>query len=154
MNVLSEVRRALIARLGTITVGNGYLTNVGTRVKAGWFNEVIKQTEVGSGLLVVQKAKGLAPVRSGVGLRPFPGFVVIGAVETGLDGYEDAIEDIELDLLGCLTTPEGLHADWLPKGSTKVTVGAPEPMPPGEGLAAATVLVPIHFSVYIESHDY
>lgn len=154
MNILSEVRRHLIKRLETITPANGYLTSAGTNVRSGWFNEVIKDQPIGAGMIVVQKGKGLAPKAGGAALRMMPGFSIIGAVEAGLDGYEDAIEALELDLLRCLTPIEGLHPEWLPKGSTTVIVGAPESLPPGEGLAAATVLVPININAFVDSIDY
>lgn len=154
MNILTEVRKALIRRLETITTGNGYLTSAGGNVKAGWFNEVVKAHQVGAGLIVVQKGKGLAPKAGGAALRMMPGFSIIGAVEAGLDGYEDAIEALELDLLRCLTPIDGLHPEWLPKGATTVIVGAPESLPPGEGLAAATVLIPININAFVDSIDY
>ena len=80
--------------------------------------------------------------------------VGIGAVTAGLDGYEEAIEDIELDLLQCLTPTEGVPPEWLPKMAPNLTVGAPEPVPPGEGLPAATVLIPIHIITFVDSIDY
>ena len=84
----------------------------------------------------------------------FTGFSVIGAITAGMDSYEEAIEDIELDLLQCLTPTEGEFPVWLPKGSPNLTVGAPEPVPPGDGLPAATVLIPIHIKTIVDSIDH
>lgn len=153
MNILTEVRKALVRRLETITPASGYLTSAGGNVRSGWFNEVIKDQPIGAGMIVVQKGKGMAPKGGPAALRMMPGFLVIGAVETGLDDYEDAIEALELDLLRCLTPIEGVPPEWLPHGATAVTVGPPEPMPPGDGLAAATVAIPINITTFIESID-
>lgn len=151
MNILTEVRQAIIDRLGTISVANGYRTNVGYNVKSGWFNEVIAKTPASDGLLVVQKAKGLAPQTGPAALKLFPGFHVIGAVDGGLDAYEEAVEDIEHDLLRCLMPTHGVRVDWLPIGAPTLAVGAPEPFPPGNGLVAATVLIPVHITTFVET---
>lgn len=155
MNIISEVRRALIYRLGTISQANGYRTNIGGAVKSGWYNEIAKAEQVPStGMVVVQRAKGRDPKGGPSALRMMPGFSVIGAITAGLNDYEDAIEDIELDLLRCLTPTEGVFPEWLPKGAPNLTVGAPEPVPPGDGLPAATVLVPIHIITIVDSIEY
>ena len=154
-NVITQVRQALLARLGTIQVQNGYRTNIGGAVKAGWYNEITKGADVpATGLVVVQRAKGTPPKGGPNALRMYTGFSVIGAITAGMDGYEEAIEDIELDLLRCLTPTEGVFPEWLPKMAPNLTVGAPELVPPGEGLPAATVLIPIHITTIVDSIDY
>lgn len=150
-NILTQVRKALIARIETINVTNGYLTNVGASVKSGWFNEVVKDGNVpAGGQVVVQKAKALAPEPGPGALKMRPGFHVIAAIKAGLDGYEDAIEDVELDLLSCLCPTVGEFPEWLPKGAPNLVIGAPEPFPPGEGLMAATVLIPVHIIAVVD----
>lgn len=149
-NVLTLARQAIIARLGTITTANGYLTNVGSNVRSGWFNEVIKEQPVGSGMVVLQKGKGMPPSAGPAALKMHPGFHVIGAVDAGLDGYEDAIEAIELDLIRCLMPAHAKRLEWLPAAAPTLSVGAPEPFPPGDGLSAATILVPIYLTSFIE----
>jgi hypothetical protein len=154
-NIITEVRQALIARLGTIRMANGYRTNIGGAVKAGWFSEITKAGSVpATGMVVVQRGKGKEPKGGGNALRMYTGFTVIGAITAGLDGYEEAIEDIELDLLQCLTPTEGVFPEWLPQRAPNLTVGAPEPVPPGDGLPAATVLIPIHIITIVDSIDY
>ncbi len=151
MNIISEVRRALIDRLGTISQQNGYRTNIGGAVKTGWFNEIIKAEKIpATGMVVVQRAKGRDPKHGPAGLIAPTGFSVIGAISADLNEYEDALEDVELDLLMCLVPQEGARLAWLPKGAGQVTVGPPEPIPPGSGLPAGTVLIPIHISAVIE----
>ena len=150
-NIITKVRQALIARLETIRTENGYRTNIGTAVKAGWFREIAERGAVTpSGLVVVQRSKGLQPKGKPGALMTYTGFSVIGAIKAGLDGYEDAIEEIELDLLQCLVPSEGVPVRWLPRGAPSISVGAPEPFPPGDGLPAATVLIPIHITTIIE----
>lgn len=153
-NIITQVRRALVGRVGTISQANGYRTNIGGAVRAGWFNEIVKSADVlGTGLVVIQRGKGRDPRGGPNGLISPTGFSVIGAVNAGLQGYEEAIEDIELDLLQCLVPQEGARLAWLPRGAGGVQVGAPEPFPPGDGLPAATVLIPIHISTIIEGNS-
>lgn len=153
-NIITAVRQALLARLGTILTSNGYRTNIGGAVKAGWFNEIAKPGSVpAAGMVVVQRAKGREPKGEAYSLKVYTGFSVIGAVTAELADYESPIEDIELDLLQCLTPTQGVPPEWLPKGAQNVVVGAPEPFPPGEGLPAATVLIPIHILTIVESID-
>lgn len=154
-NILTQVRTALIARLETITTANGYLTNIGGQVKSGWFNEIVKADQVPEGgLIVVQRAKGLAPQVGPAALKMHPGFSVVGAVRAGLSDYESAIEDVEFDLLRCLCPSMGEPPNWLPKMSPNLSVGAPEPFPPGDGLLAATVLIPVHIISVVDRIDY
>ena len=150
-NILTEVRLALIARLETITTANGYLTNVGGNVKSGWFNEVVKETPPGSGLVVLQRAPDGEPLRGAEATKFRRGFRVVAGVDAGLDTYEAALEDIEADLLRCLLPTQGQHITWLPKGCSSFAVGKPDAYPPGDGQPAATVLLPIHIDVIL--HD-
>lgn len=151
LNLLSEGRRALKARLGTIIPGAGYRTHAGTNVKSGWFNEVINASTCAYPLIVVQKGKDLDPKHGANGIRKHSGFNVIGAVNAGLDHYEDALDDLELDLLECLMPMEGVPVEWLPRGIPKLVIGAPLQVPPGEGVSAATVVIPIYLHVIIQA---
>ncbi len=151
MNILTQVRQALIDRLGTITTGNGYLSSVGGNVLSGWFNEVIKQQPIGGGLVVVQRGPDGEPVRGAEAIKLRRSFRIVAAVEAGVDSYESALEDIELDLVRCLMPSIGVHLSWLPKGCSGLALGRPEAFPPGEGQPAATLLLPITFDVIV--HD-
>lgn len=154
-NILTQARKALVARLETISIANGYMTNIGTSVKTGWFNEILKDGAVPEGgLVVVQKAKALAPQPGPSALMMKPGFHVIAAIKAGFDGYEDAIEPIEHDLLRCLCPSTGIQPEWLPAGAPGLQVGAPEPFPPGDGLMAATVLIPVYIFAVVDRLDY
>lgn len=152
MNILTLAREALIQRLSTITVANGYKTRAGGNVRAGWFNELIKLSNVGFPLIVVQKAKGLAPVAGPHAIKVLSGFNVIGAVDAGLDDYEDAVEDLEHDLIRCLMTTLGVLPDWLPRGVPMVAIGAPETYPPADGSKVAMILIPVFLHTIIQGH--
>lgn len=150
MNRLTEARKALINRLSVITPANGYLTAAGSNVKTGWFNEVITSKETGFPLIVVQQAKGKPPEQGAGALRVFSGFSVIGAVDVGLDGYEAALDDLELDLLKCLMPSGGQYVEWAHGiGVTGLTLGAAEHYPPGNGERAASVLISVHIHTVI-----
>jgi len=155
MNMLTQGRKALIARLETIALGQGYQTTAGTNVKTGWFNEVVKASATGYPMIVVQMARGKAPESGPLAMKVFHGFSVIGAVDAGLDDYESAIEDLEQDLIQCLMPRNGVLPDWMPRGITGITIGAPEIFPPAEGLKAATVLVPVQLHTIVQElrHD-
>lgn len=149
MNLLTDARAALVARLQTITVANGYRTNAGNNVRQGWFNEVLQSADMSFPVIVLQKAKGLDPVSGPGALKVYPGFSVVGAVSAGLDSYDDAIDDLELDLLRCLVPNFGLPLGWTPRGISGITVGSAEQFPPGSGERTASVLVPVHLHAII-----
>ncbi|WP_395564321.1 hypothetical protein [Pseudomonas aeruginosa] len=152
-NVLTVGRRALLARLQTISPANGYRTDAGTRVLSGWFNELIKECRQGFPLIVVQPAKEQPPEHLDAGVRFHRGFDVVGAVQGGYDHYEEALEDLQLDLLACLMpAPKGHFLRWLPRdcGITGLTLGAPEPYPPGDAVAAAVIRIPVYLKTIIE----
>lgn len=149
MNILTEARLALVARLQTITVANGYRTNAGQNVKTGWFAEVLESEAVGFPLICLQKAKGGDPVEGPGVIGLAPAFYVIGAVDAGMDDYDAALEDIELDLISCLITGKGRPVDWMPRGTVSVSLSTSEHYPPGNGERAASVMVPIQLAVNI-----
>jgi hypothetical protein len=150
MNRLTAARNALINRLSVITPANGYLTAAGSNVKTGWFNEVISSKETGFPLIVVQRAKDKPPEQGASALRVYSGFNVVGAVDAGLDGYEDAVDALELDLLKCLMPSGGEFVEWAKgMGVTGFTLGAAEHYPPGNGERAASVLIPVHIHTVI-----
>lgn len=151
MNLLTAGRKALITRLSSITQANGYRTNAGLNVRTGWFNEVVDAHKATFPLIVVQKATDEKPAARAQGLKKLHGLNVVAAVEAGLDEYEDALDDLELDLIECLMPTEGVPLDWTPRGIPQLTLGASQQVPPGEGLAAATVVLPVYLHIFIES---
>lgn len=149
-NLLTEGRKALIRQLGTITPAGGYRTDAGTRVLSGWFSDLITPDTQGFPLIVVQKHRHLEPTPGPAAMKMHPGFSVIGAVDVGFEGYEDALEDLEEDLIRCLMPELSQLPAWLPKGVTGCTYGAPQSFPPGSGLKCATVIIPIYLKTIIQ----
>ena len=149
MNLLSEARKALVARLSVISPANGYLTAAGSIVKTGWVNEVIEEAKEGFPMIIVQPGKAQPPAPQPGAIILGKGFSVVGAVDVGTD-YEDALDDLELDLIRCLMPVHKTFPKWLPLGVTKIQLGTPEPFPPGNGMAAATILIPVYLSTIIE----
>ncbi len=154
LRTLTIGRLALLARLQTITPNQGYRTDAGTRVLSGWFNELVKERHEGFPLIVVQPGKEQPPEHLDAAVRFHRGFDVVGAVQGGYDHYEEALEDLQLDLLACLMpAPKGQFLRWLPRdrGITGLTLGAPEPYPPGDGVAAAVIRIPVYLKTIIEA---
>jgi len=148
-NILTAGRKALVDRLGDITQDNGYLTNAGFNVQTGWLSAVLQAEGVSFPLLVVQPAAGQPPRPGPAGSILVPGFNVVGAVSLG-DEYDDGLDDLQLDIVRCLTVEKSRPCRWLPPGVINIQFGAPASFPPGEGLQAATVVVPIHLSIIVE----
>ncbi|SDS21258.1 hypothetical protein SAMN05216421_1109 [Halopseudomonas xinjiangensis] len=151
MNILSEARKALIARLEMITVANGYRTDAGTNVRSGWLNEVLASSKTALPLIVVSKAKGLDPEPGAGVIKTFCGFNIIGAVQAGVDDYEDALDDLELDILRCVGPVIGAHIRWAPPGVCGLSLGPAEQFPPGAGEPAASVLVPVYLHAVVRT---
>ncbi len=154
-NVLTVGRRALLARLQTISPANGYRTDAGTRVLSGWFNETDQGVQ--ARLPADRRSAGQEqpPEHLDAGVRFHRGFDVVGAVQGGYDHYEEALEDLQLDLLACLMpAPKGHFLRWLPRdrGITGLTLGAPEPYPPGDAVAAAVIRIPVYLKTIIEGN--
>ena len=149
-NLITAGRKSLERRLGTISTANGYSTNAGTNVRTGWFNEVLKSADVSFPLIVLQKAPGKPPTPGPHALKLFNGFHLIGAVDVGVDDYEDALEELERDLLLAVMPGEGVVPNWLPRGVTGITLGAPTSFPPGNGESAASVIIPVYLHTIIQ----
>lgn len=148
-NPLTAGRQALIQRLQTIAAANGYQTEAGGNVLSGWFNEIVQSKTVSFPLIVVQKAKDLDPEPGPRAIRAARGFFVVGAVDAGLTGYEDALDALELDLLRCLRPEKGQPLPWAPAGVGGVTLGGSEQFPPGNGERIASVLIPVYLHTFI-----
>lgn len=151
-NLLTEGRQALLQRLQTITPGNGYRTAAGNNVRSGWLNELLQREHCGFPLIVLQHGKGGSAPRAGAGaIRLDQGFNVIGAVDVGLESYQDALDDLQLDLLQALLPGAGRPLDWAPPGISGLTLGAPEAFPPGDGQRAACILIPLQLHPIIRT---
>lgn len=152
MNPLTATRKALQARLETIVPANGYTTAAGQSVKAGWADELISAEDAIYPMLIIQPAKGAPPVAGAGALKVGQGFNIIGAVQASGD-YQDALDELLADILCCLTPGLQRTNKWLPVSVVGLTLGAPNAFPPGSGLSAATVVVPITIQTVINAHQ-
>lgn len=150
MNPLTALRQALIARLGEITPEAGYNTTAGSRVESGWYNEVIKSRKTGYPMIVVQKSRDGEPKPGPARIMLARSFFVFGSVDAGLDSYEDALDDLELDIIRSLIPQGGAPLTWAPRGTSGISIGTPEQVPPGDGEKVATVLIPVTFDLIIK----
>lgn len=149
-NVLTAVRKAVIRRLETITIANGYRTDLGLNVKTGWLNEVLDQTKVPPLFALLQKAPGKVPVRGPRAVINPAGFFLMGLAKANLNEYEDQLDDMEVDLIQAFMPEQGVLPKYFPKGVSGIELGAPEQFPPGKGQTHAGVLIPLHVKTIIE----
>lgn len=149
-NPLTEARQALLVHLRSISPGNGYLTDAGANVLSGWVNEILQERQKSFPLIVVQRDKAARPPEPMGGAISVPlAFNIVGAVQAGID-YEQAIDDLALDLARCLLPQDLGPLPWVSAGMYDIAIGAPEVFPPGDGLAVATVLVRVECSILID----
>ena len=150
MNPITLARQAIIARLQTITTANGYLTDAGQSVHFGWLKEVIEDAQAAYPMIVLQPAKSEEKVENRAGTLVIPlAFHVVGAVD-GV-GYEEALDDLTIDLCRCLAPQDGIAASWRSDGLIwRAALAAPDFYPPGDGLNAGTVLIAAQTKVAFE----
>ncbi|QRY79640.1 hypothetical protein JVX91_00565 [Pseudomonas sp. PDNC002] len=149
-NILTSVRQALIQRVQQITVANGCLTNLGQEVRTGWLNEVLTEKGLPQQFVLLQKAPNRPPEKKVAALRMHVGYFLIGLVRIDVELYQQALEEMELDISQAFVTEEGVFPRWLPKGATGITVGSSDPFPPGNGQPYAGVIVPIHITTIVQ----
>lgn len=150
-NLLTAGRKALVDRLGGIMPSAGYRTSIGANVRYGWLTDLLQEPDQSLPLVVVQKGKDLPPASRGMDLKKMSGYRIIVALDPATD--EDSLDDAELDLLECLMPTEGVPLGWTPNGITQITLGETERFPPGNGLAAATLLLPIYLHTFVQGRQ-
>lgn len=150
MNQLTELRTALISQLSTISPSNGFTTFAGNNVLAGWFNEIVDDRATTFPLIVVQRGKNATPEITAGELVVSTGYFIVGAVDAGLDGYDAALDELELDLWRALHLRGMRKAPWAPPGVYSMAFGEPQHVAPGDGTRAATVLIPVNFKTVIQ----
>jgi hypothetical protein len=149
-NPIEEAHQALIARLGQIAPGNGYLTDAGTRIKEGWLADILQDDGLAYPFLAIQPADYLPPESGSGCVRASIGRRVIGAVDPGHpDGYRAQLDALYVDLARCLQVAEGVPNPWGRAGPYQVQLGASKLFPPSDGLLAGTVLFPLQLLVII-----
>ena len=147
MNKLKALRSALKAQLTSITTANGYTTNAGHNVRTGWFSEVIDADDASFPLIVIQRGKNAPPDGSSGDLVIGPGYYIIAAVDVGLDDYDDALDELEMDLWKAIQPASFRRVGWAPFGTVQLQIGAPEHIAPGDGLRVASLVIPVQFKL-------
>ena len=98
MNELTDLRNKLLETLGSIQTASGFYTSAGNNVRTGWFDEVIQSEQASSPVIVVQRGKNGIPQMDAGELVLRIGYLIVGAVNVGLDDYESALDDLEHDI--------------------------------------------------------
>lgn len=149
-NPLEQAHQALVARLQRITPGNGYLTDAGYRVKEGWLEDLLIATDVAFPFIAVQPGEYPAPERGPGALQATLGRRIVGVVDgASPDDYLRRLDALYLDLAVALQASPNMPNPWGRPGPYKVTLGASRPFPPGNGLAAGTLVFPVQLHVII-----
>lgn len=150
MNQLTDLRYALENQLKSIQPSNGYNTSSGNSVLTGWFNEIVDERTATFPLIVIQRGKNGPPEISAGELTLNTGYYIVGAVDAGLDEYDAALDEIEIDIWRALN-PRGMRrSPWAPAGVASMKFGEPQHIAPGDGTRAATILIPVNFKVIIQ----
>lgn len=149
-NPIEQAHQALLTRLGQIAPANGYLTDAGTRIKEGWLEDLLQEEGVAFPFIAVQPAEYLPPdagagvVKANIGRR------IVGAVQPGhANDYRADLDALYVDLVRALHVQEGQANPWGRNGPYQVTLGASKLFPPGDGLAAGTLLFPVQLHIII-----
>ncbi|EQM69999.1 hypothetical protein QYE80_27250 [Pseudomonas tohonis] len=151
MNPIQQAHGALIDRLSRILPVNGYLTDAGTRIKEGWLADLLEQDDVAFPFIAVQPGEYRPPTPGGGAVNADIGRRVVGAVRTDHpDRWLEELDALYVDLVRALQVTPGVPNPWGRPGPFKVEIGTAKPFPPGEGVAAGTVLIPIQMHVIIK----
>lgn len=149
-NPIKQAHQALIARLQRITPANGYQTDAGFRVREGWLEELLSGEDVGFPFIAVQPAEYLAPEQGAGALKATIGRRIVGVVDgASPDHYLTQLDALYLDLAVALQAAPNVPNPWGRPGPYKVTLGASRPFPPGNGLAAGTLVFPVQLHIII-----
>ncbi|MBV2132047.1 hypothetical protein KRX52_04450 [Pseudomonas sp. MAP12] len=147
MNPLNQADQALLDRLRTILPANGYLTDIGNRVHAGYLGALLEAEEVTYPLITVQPDECPPPIQGSWDFIASLGRKVVGAADPG--GGLDALNDIYCDLLRCLVTPEGIPSPWGRPGPHRVTFKAPQQFLADHEVPKGTVVIPLQLHTII-----
>lgn len=150
-NPIEQAHAALVARLGEILPENGYATDVGTRIREGWLEDLLNDQETAFPFLAIQPAPYPPPLDGGGAIRATVMRRIVGVVDPGHpDNYRQLLDALYVDLAKALITPEGQPNPWGRAGPYRVVLGDAQQFPPGNGLSAGTLLFPVQLHVIIE----
>ncbi|AVO56172.1 hypothetical protein [Ectopseudomonas mendocina] len=150
-NPIKQAHQALVDRLGQITPANGYLTDAGTRIKEGWLADLMKDDDLVYPFIALQPGLYVPGDDAGDARVLRVGRRVVGAVR-GDDDYRDQLEELLCDITRCVMVGGGVPNPWGRPGPWKVSFEPSQVFPPGEGLAAGTVLLPMQLHIIIHQN--
>jgi len=151
-NPIKQAHQAMVQRLGQIMPANGYLTDAGTRIREGWLSELLQAPDLVFPFIALQPGLyvpgtwGPGATATRVGRR------VVGAVNGAADNYLEQLEELYCDLVACLQVAEGVPNPWGRPGPYQVTLEPGQMFPPGDGLNAGTVLMPLQLHIIIQQN--
>lgn len=151
-NPIKQAAQALVDRLGQITPANGYLTDAGTRIKEGWLSDLMKDDDLVFPFIALQPGLYVPGDDAGDARELRIGRRVVGAVQGG-DNYRELLEELYCDIARCVMVGGGTPNPWGRPGPYKVSFEPTQLFPPGDGLAAGTLLFPLQLHIVIRGSD-
>lgn len=153
-NPITQLRTQLLDTLGQVTQANGFYTNAGLQVRSGWFEEIVQSEKHSGPLIIVQRGTDEAPSLEAGQLVLSPTYLIVGAVDSGFDDYQAALDDLEHDLYSMLARRSTRSVPWAGRLSTyRMTFGDPLQAPPGGGTRWASLAIPVTFKLIINRFD-
>lgn len=147
-NPIEQAHQALIDRLSQIVPSNDYQTDAGTRIKQGWLEDLLSADDVAFPFIAVQPGEYLPPEAGAGVVKALIGRRIVGAVQPG-DDYRSALDALYIDLVRALHIPAGQKNPWGREGPYSVVLGTSKQFPPGQGLAAGTLVFPVQLHVIV-----
>ncbi|MBD9675531.1 hypothetical protein IB274_02410 [Pseudomonas sp. PDM18] len=143
-NPLNQADQALRDRLAQITPSNGYFTDVGTRVRFGFAQQVIDDEEAAYPTIVIQPDETPPPTLGATQWAVQLGRKVIALADpSDPDETLATLNDVFADLLRALMVPEGTVKPWGSRGPYKVTFKASNQLLPDTELPKGVVAIPL-----------
>lgn len=148
-NPIERAHQALVARLSQIVPANDYLTDAGTRIKEGWLEDLLSADDVAFPFIAIQPGE-YPPPEAGAGVvKALIGRRLVAAVQP-VEDYRAALDSLYVDLVRALQVPAGQKNPWGQDGPYSVVLGTSKAFPPGQGLAAGTLVFPLQLHVIIQ----
>lgn len=149
-NPLNQADQALRDRLAQITPSNGYFTDIGTRIRFGFAQQVIDDEEAVYPTIVIQPDEIPPPLLGGAQWAVQLGRKVIALVDPcDPDECLSALNDVHADLLRALAVPEGTIKPWGKKGPHKVTFKSSNQLLPDTELPKGVAAIPLQLWVVL-----
>lgn len=150
MNPLSAADQALIAQLEQITPGNGYLTDVGMRVHAKWYQALLGDKNTRYPCIALQPDECPVPLKGAGRWLFYLGRRIVALVDPLYQGDALALmNELTVDLARCLHTEDGERVPWASEGLNKVVVKTIHQMLPDREVPVCTVSIPVLMHVIV-----